>query len=131
MEIYHGLEVKPQFMGYISEIEQRSTASICSRQQPQASRIRYIPRHAHYRAKSQFLVCTLSLRARTHTCSIPYKIQQQRSCPAPLTVYSDATVTQGDKTIVMPTGSLRETHFLLKYHLVNFKDRADLNLITG
>lgn len=131
MEICHRLELKPQFIGYISEIEQRSTASICPRQQPQASRTRSIPRHAHYRAKPQVLVCTLSLRARTHTCSIPYKIQQQRSCPAPVTVYSDATVTQGDKTTVMPTGTLRETPFLLKHQLANFKGRVDSNLITG
>lgn len=132
MEICHGLEVMPQCMGSISEIEHRSTASICPRQQPQASRTRYIPRQTHYRAKSQVLVGTLSLQARTHTCSIPYKIQQQRSCPAPITVCSDATVTQGDKTIAMPAGSLRETpHFLLKYHPVHFKGRADLNLITG
>lgn len=37
--------------GYISEIEQRSAASICPRKQPQASRIRYIPRHAHLQSK--------------------------------------------------------------------------------
>lgn len=133
MEICHGVELKPQCTGSISEIEQRSTASICPRQQPQASRTRYIPRQTHDRAKSQVSVCTLSLQARTHTCSIPYKIQQQqqRSCPAPITVCSDATGTQGDKTIIMPAASLRETHFLLKYHPGNFKGRADFHLITG
>lgn len=85
--------------GDISEIEQRSTASICPRKQPQASRIRPIPRHAHDRAKSWVWVCTISLRARTGTRSIPYKIQQPRFCPAPLTMYSGATAAQGDKRI--------------------------------
>lgn len=114
--------------GQISEIDQHSQClphgSSTSKQNPRQSR----PRSWH--SKRTLSVGTVSLRAGTHTRSIPYKIQQQLFCPAPLTVYSDATTTQGDNTALTSDGSHREIHFPLRCYLINSKGKANLDLIS-
>lgn len=120
---------QPPCRGWISEIDQHSKClphrSSPSKQDLRQSR----PRSWH--SKITLSVGTISLRAGTHTRSIPYKIQQQLFCPAPLTVYSDATTARGDNTAVTSNGSHREIHFPLRCYLINSKGIANLNLISG
>lgn len=104
------MELKAQSRGCISEIELRSTASICPRQQPQASSTRSIPD-------------MLTAEQTQESALLP--LEQEHTLAAFLPGHSRAPAQPqelqckshtGDKTSGMPAGSPTENHSKIPAH---------------